>query len=96
MLLPTSVVAINFEGSLIKRDKIRAGKKPWLLSNSMRNLLLVKKAISSPAKNADDNNDNMITILVWLIINNDSSKLIFKIIDALFVEHKHYTTKKRE
>jgi len=38
----------------MKNEIIFAGKKPWLLSSSTRNLLEVKNAISIPEKNAED------------------------------------------
>jgi hypothetical protein len=41
---------------------IFAGKKPWLLSNSTRSLLEVKKAISIPEKKAEDKMASNITV----------------------------------
>jgi len=40
---------------------MRAGKYPWLRSNSMRSLFEVKKAISNPAKNAEANKHKKMT-----------------------------------
>lgn len=55
MLLPSSMVPKYCVGFLLKCDKILADKLPCLLSNSMRSLLEVIKAISSPEKKADVN-----------------------------------------
>jgi hypothetical protein len=42
----------------MKKESTLAGKKPSLLSNSTRNLLEVRNAISIPEKNAEDKTDN--------------------------------------
>jgi hypothetical protein len=58
MLFPTRQAAINLCGFFMKKESTLAGKKPSLLSNSTRNLLEVRNAISIPEKNAEDKTDN--------------------------------------
>jgi hypothetical protein len=52
--LPTSVVLINLEGLFTKLERILAVKLPCLLFNSINNLLDDIKAISVPAKKAEN------------------------------------------
>ena len=68
MLIPRSEVIINREGDLTKKERIRAEKIPCALSSSMRNLLLDKKAISNPEKNAVNNRAEMIIGMVLKVL----------------------------
>ena len=62
MLLPTNVVLINFEGLLTKFDNILAVTLPCLLFNSIKSLFEDIKAISVPAKKAENKIlDNIMT-----------------------------------
>jgi hypothetical protein len=63
ILFPTSVAAIKRCGFLIKNEITFAGKNPSLLSNSTRNLLEVRNAISIPEKNAEDNIENNMILI---------------------------------
>ena len=51
--LPTSMVLMKCEELRTKKEIICEGKTLRLLCNSMRSLLAVRKAISSPEKNAE-------------------------------------------
>lgn len=60
ILFPTKVVLINLEGLLTNGDKIFADKLPCLFFNSMSSLLAEIKAISIPAKNAENKIEQII------------------------------------
>ena len=53
MQLPTSIVLMYCEEFFMKKESIGAGKILRLLSNSIRSLFAVRKAVSSPEKNAE-------------------------------------------
>ena len=53
MQLPTSMVLMKCEELRTKKEIICEGKTLRLLCNSIRSLLAVRKAISSPEKNAE-------------------------------------------
>ena len=60
ILFPISIVPKNVEGSFINLEIINADNVPFFLSSSILNLLEVKKAISTPEKNADKINETKI------------------------------------
>ncbi len=53
ILLPTSMVAMNSPGLLVKNEIILEPKAPCFLSSSIRSLLDEIKAISIPEKKAE-------------------------------------------
>mgnify|MGYP006245309683 CR=1 FL=1 len=58
MLLPINIAAINQAGLLLKKDRILALNWPFLLSNSIFNLLEEINAISIPEKKAENISPN--------------------------------------
>jgi hypothetical protein len=62
MLLPTSIVTINWEGFFEKTEIIWDGKTPCFLSISSLNLFADRNAISIPEKNADKINEKNIIV----------------------------------
>ena len=71
ILLPTNIVAIKLDGSLVKREIILDIKDPVFLSISNFNLLDAINAISLPEKNAERHND------IKIIVNNIIRKKVF-------------------
>ena len=62
ILLPTSIVAIKLDGSLVTPEIILDIKDPVFLSISNFNLLDAINAISLPEKNAERHKDIRITV----------------------------------
>jgi hypothetical protein len=61
MLLPISIVAINFEGFAVRSVNIFARNPSCFFSISIWILFAEIKAISIPEKKAENNSDKMIT-----------------------------------